>query len=659
LVLIGAVLAVGAAAATLVWRMADVRPTQVKVAAVPVVSDPRPVAEQVVLAAPEAVEPVAEATPEPLRSALSRGTPRYSVLVMPLRQESQDLLGRGPVEAFHAAMIEELRQVPGLALRELGESGQAGAGQADFVLTITSLASRASQAGGVVVSSTDGTTYAVNGRGVDSFVTIRGSEVGPGNTRTFTMIGGNAITAPGNVGNGDPASVLWVETMVEPRQAAVTRFTVSMGGEGMPGQPCTYIDRVAESRANADADGSTHGSGAVAPGVSLVLDRQLTGVNLDMDYGAGTAPPARRSAADPGQGQPRTAECQTPAQLAAAQVETLRLQVFPPDPAFQQQLLARLGEASLDETGQKKAMLVLQMMARDGGTRLDAGTIESIVRFAASQPESIRRSAWATLRWANVSSPALVMPLIETLRNDPDQLVRLVVLAHLEASYSDNPAARNALAGVGREDADPVVRVAARRALYGQAGWREEILAALIDSSLSYEARLAPLIADTPVVPPRQQELRRAALQESGVLRPLVNLIRDQGQNSAHTQATNQVLTLLVSVEDPAVFDLFMQLLRETPGLKRETTVGRDGRSIDMSGPLTGWIHEHRDDPRVLEALADVEPRLRAIFEQSRAANPVVEAPAGSTVDLDLVPANLVERMREVTQKPAPAPPAQ
>jgi hypothetical protein len=345
----------------------------------------------------------------------------------------------------------------------------------------------------------------------------------------------------------------------------------------------------------------------------------------------------------------------TPEQLAAAQVETLRLQVFPPDPAFQRRVVEQLGETSQDQAGISKALQVLQMLARDSGARLDDGTIQAIVRFAATQPAQMRRNIWGTLRFANVSSPALVAPLVETLRHDPDQQVRLVALAHLEASYASDPAARGALEAIGREDADPVVRVAARRALYGQAQWREEILATLIDTSLPYEARFAPLIANTPVVSPGQQELRRAALQEPQVLLPLVTLIREHMQDPDHARATNQVLGLLAGVDDPAVFDLFMQFIRETPALAQETTVTSRGglRGINMSGPASDWIHRHRSDPRVLEILSDVDPQLRTMIEAGGAATSVSAAPVGPSVDLDQVPAALLERLRELSQQNA------
>ena len=78
------------------------------------------------------------------------------------------------------------------------------------------------------------------------------------------------------------------------------------------------------------------------------------------------------------------------------------------------------------------------------------------------------------------------------------------------------------------------------------------------------------------------------------------------------------------------------------------------GSSINWSGPLTSWIGRHKDDPRVLAVLADVDPRFRAGLGQG---GPDAMTPAPQAgVEMTELPSDLLERMREVTGKRTPAP---
>jgi hypothetical protein len=114
---------------------------------------------------------------------------------------------------------------------------------------------------------------------------------------------------------------------------------------------------------------------------------------------------------------------------------------------------------------------------------------------------------------------------------------------------------------------------------------------------------------------------------------------------------TSTVLGLLGSVEDQAVFDLFMQLIREKQ-LSREASV--QGSGISMSGPVTTWVFNHRNDARVVETLENADPQLRAMLEApKRTGNVVLRAPTEP-----IIPSNLLKRMREVIENPAPPSPS-
>jgi hypothetical protein len=569
-ILISTLLVVGAAAAMLAWRMLVVQPPPVEVIKMATARDPEPVAQDpLVQSLLEVEEPVAPLPPpEP---TLKQVFPQYSVLVMPLRHEAQDVIKRGPVESLYAAMLDELRKVPGLTLHLSDDSERIVDDQAAYVLTITSLAADVSQSGGVVFRSTDGgDAYTVNGSGTGKSVSfdIEYTAPRPGTDAGASSFSGgqgsvSAVSAGGGVvsfnagGLGNPEGVLWVEIKVESRHSAASRYTWPVGVEGAP-EP--------------------------------------------------------RRCDDPNTVRPP--ECMTPAQLAAAQVEVLRLQVFPPDAAFQQRVVGRLGDPGQDQAGRMKLLEnLLPGLTGDRGSRVDAGTVHAVARYAAGLPADTRASVWRMLSQA--SHPALVAPLVESLRRDPDQNVRLAALANLEANYFTNPVVRSAFERAEREDPDAAMRAAVRWALYGQARWRGDVLAALHDTSLPYDARLAPLIARTsadysPQLSAQMSLLRRGVLEEGQVLRPVMVLVREHLRESEHAQVTGEVLGLLGNVDDPDVFDLFIQLMRET------------SLPIQMSGPIGNWAINHQNDPRVRDSLPLVEPTI---------------------------PSKLLERMREITEK--------
>jgi hypothetical protein len=215
------------------------------------------------------------------------------------------------------------------------------------------------------------------------------------------------------------------------------------------------------------------------------------------------------------------------------------------------------------------------------------------------------------------SHPALVAPLVDSLRHDSDRQVRLAALASLTTNFSADPLVRSALEAIEREDADPILRATVRRALYGPAQWRDDVVAALADTAPPYEARLAPLIANTTAGSSQQEfemsRVRQAALREQQILGPLVTLIREHVRESSHAQETANALDLVSSVDDPAVFGLFLQLAQE------------GALPVPVTGPVGSWVTNHQDDPRVREILPQVVP---------------------------MVPSELLERMREISGKP-------
>ncbi len=136
IVLFGALLAVAAAASLLVVRLMNTpesapaivagTPVQAPATAVPVIDVPGPA---IVRAVPAAIaEPAAQEYTAPAVKS-------FRVRVLPLQNDSTDAAGKAAVDSFHAALLEDLRAVPGLMLTVADAAGTADA-PAEYRLTI-------------------------------------------------------------------------------------------------------------------------------------------------------------------------------------------------------------------------------------------------------------------------------------------------------------------------------------------------------------------------------------------------------------------------------------------------------------------------------------------------------------------------------------------
>lgn len=411
-----------AAAATLVWRMSDETSPEIAAEPGPVAAEP---VVEVEADVPTAVTPEPEPSPP---AAPADASPRFTVLVMQPRHEAPDVRKRGAVEALHASMLDELRKVPGLTLQVLGESAPE-VGPSVHVLTLSSLATTLSQAGGTMVLRADGTSRCVGDGNFGmscnpenppqdlalalSGISTSGMYSVDGTVDEFVSFGGHSLISD---------EIVWIELKVEPGSPTGTPTPA-----GSPGWPASLPSGTARFTFPARAEG---------------------------------APDPQRCPIIDG----KNPYCMTPANLAAQYVNTLRLLVFPPDAAYQQRVLAQLSEGKAPEGGVTFDQLLTGLVQRNG-SRLDAGTIRALVKYLASKRARTRANAWSTLR--QVSHPGLIAPLLDSLRHDPDQEVRLSAMASLLQHHSTDPEVRRALEEIDGEDPDPVVRAAVRRALYG------------------------------------------------------------------------------------------------------------------------------------------------------------------------------------------------
>lgn len=617
-IMMGTVLVVGAAAAMLAWRMADVSGPE-EVDAIVASSDPALPMEEV--AAVQSVpdpKPAAAAAPVP-EPASGSDAPRFTVVVMPLRHEVEEPGKRRPVEALHAALLAELRRIPGITVRIGGEEPRAQGGHADYVLTMTNLATSVSPGGRVALRATDGgNRYSVqgtvNGAGgytVQNSVNAVGGNgsqpVNPVRTDAMAPASGSAAAS---YGSGAVQGV--VGLMLNNRMAGIDiDYTDElMGGTGLFSGGFGSIGNVSIGDRVVSFNGGSLRSPASMSWVEIRVEPRQTPASRYTFPLAAEGAAREQLCSAPGPARP--AECMTPAQLAAVQVARFRLQLFPADAAYQQRVIARMGVASRDASEVLQDLLPLVTI--EGGTRLDAATTQALFRYVARHPADLRARVWTTL--GRVTLPALVAPLVESLRADPDRDVRLAALTNLEANFLADPAVRGALEAIDRGEPDAVVRAAARWALHGEGQWRSDVLAALQDTGLPYEARVAPLAVRAPAQHTLQMyQLRRAVLQDEQVRVSAMALVRENLRDATHAQTTGELLQLLGNVDDPAIAELFLQLMRE-PSLP-----------MPVSSAVSNWALNHRGDPRVRESL-----------------------PTAQVV----IPSALVERMGEVTGQPPP-----
>lgn len=552
-------LAMAAAAGMLAWQLSAPAQQQAEQMTLPVASEP----ERVHLEA----QPTATTDPQraqsgstiPVVVAQPAAPAPFPVVLLPPRQQAQDSGLHLRAEAIHAALRDELRKVPGLLLRDSSQVTPE-AGDAEFVVSVTSLATGPSPTGGEVIRSTDGNTITVLGADADS----------PGNAASR---GASALTGVvGLVLSGRRTGLDVGYTLTELNTGGGATFFFS----GL----------------NGSVTGVSGAGGIIS----------ISGARQD---GAGTASwvevrVSPRKSADSRYTLP-VHEGDSPAQLAAALVEKLRLQVLPPDAGYQQRVLSRLANTGSDSSvlGDLLPPVLLDLLPlleAEGGNRLEPATRQALFRFVASQPVSTRVNVWRTLDRSG--NPLLVAPLLDSLRQDTDRQVRLAALANLESHHAGNATVRVAFEAIESGEADPFLRAAVRWVLHGADQWRNDVMSALADPALSYEARLAPLMAYPSTGSLQMTVMRRSLLEDQRVLHSLLALVSENLRDPGPQWATRQALRLLGTFEHPAVADLFVPLLRET------------SLPTDVNTEVRAWAMNHTNDPRVREAMPELPDQM-------------------------------------------------
>jgi hypothetical protein len=352
-------------------------------------------------------------------------------------------------------------------------------------------------------------------------------------------------------------------------------------------------------------------------------------------------------------------------------------------PAISNEFLDRCSSAEglaamLDASGHDRpgAFRELIVRVRRDGVGLDATAIKAITTYIGSPVPEQRLSSMFSLR--GLRQPGLIPPLLEVLKQDGDEEVRLEALSILIGDYGGDSRVRSALETVVRQDDSPFMRMIAQRPLSGDAQWQTYVETTLADKSLSTADRLAPAQYDlrqsyapgaSGKVPtylgsdhiarqlveifhdlraaPRQPEAVSGAgnasldtfipsnlverLAELGAapgagrvvqLRPAAGALSGPTSGSgAVTPATSDgalqsVLTLLSMANPSAAIDLRIRILTEPP--PPPTWLGMNSLNA---------LLEKRDDPRVGKVLDDIAagksgPELRGMLERNLAMRP-------------------------------------
>lgn len=445
--------------------------------------------------------------------------PHYTLIAMPPRQQAQEAAAITAVDAFHAALLEALRELPGLTVLTPGITAPPVDANhpADYLLTVTGLA----------------------------ITTL------PSGDLAFRVSGGEAGAA---VATG--SSQQWpVEIRLQP-----------------VGQPA---------------------SGAFSSALQV---------------GEGSA-----------------------AALAAQQVQMLRTRFFP-DALVRQQQLLRLGDAAASGLERDHVLAELLDTPLQGrGLALDASSIAMILQQAAVLRADQRAQLWRSLR--GYSGPELVEPLLDALRRDPQQDVRFEALATLAASHANEARVRSVLESTAKDDADPVVRMAARRALGGATEWRGYVVGTLADASLSYEERLAPLLlAIRSATLPAEREDAQGLVRNAEVQNQLAGMVREGWFDAVQADAVAAALGLLADGGSTPTAALLVQV--QPPGAQPAPppVVAPPPPAPQVSPATMAWLLSHRNNPLARRLLDDIargnpDPRVELIVEQLRRAEQMQRMP--------------------------------
>lgn len=289
--------------------------------------------------------------------------------------------------------------------------------------------------------------------------------------------------------------------------------------------------------------------------------------------------------------------CVPAAQLAGEQVNQFRLDLLPGDVDFRRGLRAKVLDAS--ETFANR-FVALELLSRKARGDMDAAIIRAALDLiaAAPHPHGIERLLDMLRGHAD---PALLAALIDMAYQHPAPAVRARALSILIDEHKSSPTARSAIESLAAADRMPVLTHVAERAISGDAGWNEYVLATVSDPTLTPAQRFAPLAY---LMQTEQKDDVRQLLDDD-----FVTMLKDVlpgvvgGRDESAALSAFGVMALVPDASTPAAIDLMLAIW--------------DGASmVPYRAIAIDPLLMHRQDPRVrekLEAIAagDADPQLR------------------------------------------------
>jgi len=573
-ILLGTLLAAGVAAAMFVWKMSDPSKAVVQTQAglpQPVLAEPLdadkgiagkespPTKEQGTSIKPSAA-PVAVA----VSSAAAQGEPqrRFTILVMPPRDSMGDARAKSALKSFQSALAQELVRKADLALLDADAPRAADGARADFRLTLSLMQ--------VIRLRSEPVRIGPRG-GADGIV--------DGKTMTYLQSEADKVDAliPGLGDNYWPVEVMIDEDRPAPRQVQPAGAVLRTG---LPVGRYLYINPYI------GMDGAPMKNAGCVAGIAGSLQRFVGGESL-------------------------TEPCRSSERIAAALVDAIRQQA--PDPFFmQQRLAAQLRDATLPQSERKAAMSGLFASAQRDGVALDGDSIAAIAQYIAGQDPEQRSAEWERLGF--LLSPELVPAMLTALRQDADERVRLKLLGILMPAHGAEQSVLDVIDRVSREDPREIVRMAALRALHGDAQWLGYVKATLRNGNLSFADRLHPMLVEGLLLPPSQPGRPQHRSMDEEIAGGIVKLVRENLTDATVLESTMYALLLLENVDRPEVQDLQLEIVQLPP---EQIPSGARITGSQLASLALPGLARHRNEPHVRRVLDQIlagqlNPALRS-----------------------------------------------
>ncbi|HTQ36905.1 MAG TPA: HEAT repeat domain-containing protein [Steroidobacteraceae bacterium] len=320
--------------------------------------------------------------------------------------------------------------------------------------------------------------------------------------------------------------------------------------------------------------------------------------------------------------------CADPQTIAAHVLESLRKELFPPDPSLQRQLEAKLLDSTQDPYQRINALADLDSLderttsrsapGADNGATLDSAAVHGAIDLAATARDpAVRSLVWYTMR--HVHDRDLIAPLIAALRGDASEGVSLQALATLSAGYAQDERARTALEAAAREDARPLVRALAQRALSGDATWKAYVVSSLKDATRTPAGRMEALLyyLYEPGPGGRSWSMNSEArkILDAGAIQALAHVLPQAVDTPKVKLLMANLAVDLVLVDDPAVAGVLLDTLAQC------TDPGEKLAIVHALG--------HRD-----LATLDIDPRFRTALEELSTDDPDPQVRQSAALEL-------------------------